>query len=184
MRLRGAKVAIVAGPEYEDLELHYPLLRVIEEGATARVIGPEKVEYRGKRGLSIVPDCTFGEVNPEEFDALLIPGGWMPDRLRRDDKVVSWIRRFFESGKLVGAICHGPQLLISAKVVRGYKLTAVSAIKDDLENAGAIFIDAPTVHDRNLVTARIPADLPIFMRTFVSLLAERAIEERAGQRAG
>ncbi|MCS7143074.1 MAG: type 1 glutamine amidotransferase [Aigarchaeota archaeon] len=182
MKLKGTRIAIVAGPEYEDLELHYPLLRLIEEGAEVKVIAPERTEYRGKRGLSIIPDLRFEEASPADFDGLVIPGGWMPDRLRRDERAVKWVRDFFISGKPVGSICHGPQILISARVIKGYRVTAVSAIKDDLENAGAVFFNEPCVRDRNLVTARVPADLPYFMSEFINLLVEsQASKERTRQ---
>jgi len=173
-RLSGVRVAIVAGPEFEDLELFYPLYRLMEEGAEVKVIAPEKKAYSGKHGLTINADLTFSETSPEDFRALFIPGGWMPDRVRRDRTAVEWIRRFAELGRPIGAICHGPQLLISAKAVRGYTLTAVSAIKDDLENAGATYLDRPVVRDRNLVTARIPQDLPHLMPELIKLLQEAA----------
>ncbi len=171
-RLKGVRVAVVAGPEFEDLELFYPYYRFIEEGAEVKVIGPERKAYAGKHGLTVNVDVTFDEVRPEEFDVLFIPGGWMPDRVRRDRRAVEWIRQFFLSGKPVGAICHGPQLLISAKVLTGYRLTAVSAIKDDLEYAGALYVDEPVVRDRNLVTSRVPPDLPMMMPVLISAIEE------------
>lgn len=174
--LQGLRAAVIAGPDYEDLELHYPLLRLIEAGAEVEVIAPEKREYRGKKGLSIEANATFRERAPEEFDILVIPGGWMPDRVRRDRVAVEWVRRFVESGRPVGCICHGGQLLISARVVRGVRMTAVSAIRDDLENAGAVFVDEPVVIHNNLVTSRVPQDLPFFMRELI-LLASRLRRE-------
>ncbi len=171
-RLKGVRVAVVAGPEFEDLELFYPYYRFIEEGAEVKVIGPERKAYAGKHGLTVNMDASFDEVRPEEFDVLFIPGGWMPDRVRRDRRAVVWIRQFFLSGKPVGAICHGPQLLISAKVLTGYRLTAVSAIKDDLEYAGALYVDEPVVRDRNLVTSRVPPDLPMMMPVLISAIEE------------
>ncbi len=172
--LSGVRVAIVAGPDFEDLELFYPLYRLLEEGAEVKVIAPERKVYNGKHGLTVNADLTFSEAPPESFHALFIPGGWMPDRVRRDRTAVEWIRRFAELGRPIGAICHGPQLLISAKAVRGYTLTAVSAVKDDLENAGAVYVDQPVVRDRNLVTSRIPIDLPHMMPEFIKLLQESA----------
>ncbi|MDJ0270421.1 MAG: type 1 glutamine amidotransferase [Aigarchaeota archaeon] len=172
MSLEGLKVAILAGPDYEDLELHYPLIRLQEEGAEVRVVGPARQEYRGKHGLSVVADLAIEQANPEDFDILVIPGGWAPDRLRRIPEVVNFVREFFLSGKPVAAICHGAQILISAKVLRGFKLTCVSAIKDDVENAGAIYMDTPVVRDRNLITSRIPADLPFFLKTLIEAAKE------------
>jgi protease I len=171
-RLSGVRVALVAGPEFEDLELFYPLYRLMEEGAEVKVIAPERKTYSGKHGLAVNPDHVFSEVEPESFHALFLPGGWMPDRVRRDRAAVEWIRRFAELGRPIAAICHGPQLLISAKAVRGYTLTAVAAIKDDLENAGATYVDQPVVRDKNLVTSRIPIDLPHLMPEFIKLLQE------------
>lgn len=171
-RLKGVRIAIVAGPEFEDLELLYPYYRFLEEGAEVKVIGPERRSYAGKHGLTVNVDATFEEVRPQDFDALFIPGGWMPDRVRRDRRAVEWIREFFLSGKPVGAICHGPQLLISARVLSGYRMTAVPAIRDDLEYAGAVFVDEPVVRDRNLVTSRVPPDLPRMMPVLISLIEE------------
>ena len=168
--MRRIKAAILVGPDYEDLELHYPLLRLVEEGVEIKVVGPEKREYRGKHGLTVVADLSIDEASVEDFDLLVIPGGWAPDRLRRDSRVVSFVRKFFQSGKLVATICHGPQLLISAKVLKGYRATCVNAIKDDVENAGALYEDKPVVKDRNLITSRIPADLPYFMKTVIESL--------------
>ena len=179
MSLRGVRAAILVGPDYEDLELHYPRLRLLEEGAEVKLIGPRKEEYRGKHGLTATPDITIDQAKTSDFDILVIPGGWAPDRLRRDQRIVSFVREFFNSGKIVASICHGAQVLISAKVLKGYTLTCVSAIKDDVENAGATYVDKPVVRDRNLITSRIPADLPEFMRTIISTTREvLAIQER------
>jgi len=165
--LTGKRVAILAGPEYEDLELHYPHLRLIEEGAEVKVIAVRKEVVTGRHGLSVTPDLAVKEADPSSFDILVIPGGWAPDRLRRDPDVLSFTKRFFEEGKLVAAICHGPQVLISAGVLEGRRLTCVSAVKDDVINAGAEYVDAPVVRDGNLITSRFPADLPYFCREIV-----------------
>lgn len=178
-RLKGVKVAIIAGPEFEDLELYYPYFRLLEEKAEVKIIAQERKSYSGKHGLSITPDTTFSETEPDSFHALFIPGGWMPDRVRRDKVAVDWIRRFAELRRPIGVICHGAQLLISAKSVRGYKMTAVSAIRDDLENAGAEYVDAPVVRDRNIVSSRVPSDLPFMMPEFITLVEEAAQKLRA-----
>jgi len=170
--LQGLRAAILAGPEYEDLELHYPLLRLQEEGVEVQVVGSSRGEYRGKHGLKVVADLPIEQARVDSFDILVIPGGWAPDRLRRIPAVVSFVREFFNSGKPVAAICHGPQLLISARVLKGVRLTCVSAIKDDVINAGAIYEDAAVIRDRNLVTSRVPADLPQFCRTLIQVAAE------------
>jgi protease I len=150
------------------LELHYPLLRFIEEGADVKVVAPTRDVYRGKRGLSIVPDLTIDEALSMDFDIVIIPGGWSPDRLRRDSRVVEFVRKHGQKGAIIGAICHGPQLLISAKLLNGKKVTCVSGIKDDVINAGATFIDAPVVVDGNIITSRVPDDLPSFCKTIIA----------------
>ncbi len=170
MSLSGKKIAMMAGPEFEDLELFYPLLRLKEEGADVKVIAPTMDGYCGKHGLAIRPDLTFKEARPEEFDALVIPGGWAPDRLRRIPEVLEFTRRMFEMGKIVASICHGPQVLISAGVLKGKKITCFSAVKDDVINAGATFVDAPVVRDGNLISSRIPADLSDFCREIIKAL--------------
>ena len=168
MSLSGKKVAILAGPDYEDLELHYPLLRFKEEGAEVKVVAPTRDAYRGKHGLSIVPDLTIDEALAMDFDIVIIPGGWAPDRLRRDSRVVEFVKKHGQKGAIIGAICHGPQLLISAKLLNGKKATCVSGIKDDVINAGAIFIDAPVVVDGNIITSRVPDDLPSFCKAIIA----------------
>jgi len=168
LSLSGKKVAILAGPDYEDLELHYPLLRFKEEGAEVKVVAPTRDAYRGKHGLSIVPDLTIDEALAMDFDIVIIPGGWAPDRLRRDSRVVEFVKKHGQKGAIIGAICHGPQLLISAKLINGKKATCVSGIKDDVINAGAIFIDAPVVVDGNIITSRVPDDLPSFCKAIIA----------------
>ncbi|MEM0349933.1 MAG: type 1 glutamine amidotransferase domain-containing protein [Candidatus Caldarchaeum sp.] len=168
--MAGMKAAILVGQEFEDLELFYPLIRLREANYVVEVVGPERKTYRGKHGIEITADKSVEEVKPVEYTCLIIPGGWAPDRLRRDQRVVQFVKAFFETGKPVAAICHGPQLLISAKVLRGFKLTSALAIKDDVENAGAIYQDAPVVVDRNLVTSRGPGDLHVFVKTLLETM--------------
>jgi len=170
MSLQGKKVAILAGPDYEDLELHYPHLRLIEEGGTVKVIAMDKNTVTGKHGLFIVPDLTFSEANPEDFDCVVVPGGWAPDRLRRYPEVLNFVRRMFELNKVIAAICHGPHVLISAGILKGKTVTCVSAIKDDVINAGARYIDQPVVRDGNIITSRVPADLPYFCKEIIKAL--------------
>jgi len=177
LRLKGFRVAVLVGPDYEDLELHYPALRLEEEGAEVRFVGPTQAEYRGKHGLSVVADLSIEQASKDDFDILVIPGGWAPDRLRRNQAVVSFVREFFKSGKPVGVICHGAQMLISAHVLRGVRLTCVSAIKDDVINAGALYEDAAVVRDRNLVSSRVPSDLPHFCRALIQTALETRLAE-------
>ncbi|MEM2910598.1 MAG: type 1 glutamine amidotransferase domain-containing protein [Nitrososphaerota archaeon] len=167
LSLSGKSVAILAGPDYEDLELHYPLLRFREEGAEVKVVAPTKELYKGKHGLSIVPDLNIDEALTRDFDILIIPGGWAPDRLRRDSRVVEFVKKHGQRRAIIGAICHGPQLLISAKLLSGKRATCVSGIKDDVINAGATFVDTPVVVDGNIITSRVPDDLPSFCKAII-----------------
>jgi protease I len=169
MSYRVKRIAILAGPEYEDLELHYPLLRLKEAGFDVKVIALTKEPVRGKHGLTVNPDLTFAEAKPGEFDCVVIPGGWAPDRLRRYREVLDFVKGVAARG-IVAAICHGPQILISAGLLKGRRVTCVSAIKDDVINAGAEYLDGPVVVDGNLITSRIPADLPYFCREIIRAL--------------
>lgn len=159
---KGLRAAILADREFEDLELFYPYYRLQEEGVEVHVIAPEKKPYLGKHGIEVFPDKSVGEADPKDYKILVIPGGWAPDRLRRDARVVEFVREVAANNAIIAAICHGPQLLISAKLLHGRKLTCVSAIKDDVINAGATYLDQPLVVDGNLITSRTPADLPYF----------------------
>src|SRR5688500_3023233 len=174
MRLQGTRIAILAENDYEDMELQYPLYRMKEEGAQVTVVGTGSAEtYKGKYGLPVKVDKTADQVKADEFDGVIIPGGWAPDRMRRYPAMVNLVREIDAQKKLVATICHGGWMLCSAKNVQGRTLTAVSAIKDDLENAGATFVDREVVRDGNLVTSRVPADLPAFCRTIVEVLEEQ-----------
>jgi protease I len=156
---------------YEDLELWYPKLRLEEAGCAMRVAGPELKTYSGKHGYPAPADALIREMNSRDFCGLLIPGGFMPDKLRRDAKVRSLTREFFEQGKLVAFICHGGWIPISAKILPGKRATGSLGIKDDLENAGAIWVDAPVVVDGNLISSRTPRDLALFAAAMVKFLA-------------
>lgn len=155
---------------YEDLELWYPLLRVQEAGYTMRIAAPELKTYAGKHGYPATSDLLLKEARSEDFCGLLIPGGFMPDKLRRDPKVLSLTREFHEQGKLVAFICHGGWIPISAKILRGRRATGSLGIKDDLENAGAIWVNEPVVVDGNLVSSRTPRDLAAFGEAMVRFL--------------
>jgi protease I len=163
------RVAILAGPEYEDLELHYPLLRLKEAGFDVKVIALTKDPVKGKHGLTVKPDLTFAEAKPEEFDCVVIPGGWAPDTLRRYKEVLDFVKNIAARG-IVAAICHGPQILISAGLLKGKRVTCVSAIKDDVINAGAEYLNEPVVVDGNMITSRIPSDLPYFCQEIIKAL--------------
>ncbi len=176
--LRGLRAAILVGKEFEDLELYYPYYRLQEEGVKVDLVAPEKKPYYGKHGIEAVPDKSIEEARPEDYQILVIPGGWAPDRLRRDPRVVEFVREMALREAVIASICHGPQLLISAKILHGRKITCVSAIKDDVINAGAIYLDQPLVVDGNLVSSRGPGDLPYFGKGIIEA-AKRLIVEKA-----
>ena len=155
---------------YEDLELWYPKLRCEEAGYAMRVAGPELKMYAGKHGYPAKADALISEMNSRDFCGLLIPGGFMPDKLRREAKVLSLTREFFEQGKLVAFICHGGWIPISAKILKGKRVTGSLGIKDDLENAGGLWVDAPVVVDGNLISSRTPRDLAPFSKAMVDFL--------------
>lgn len=174
-KLSGKRVLTFVGDIYEDLELWYPKLRLIEEGAQVVVAGEEANRvYSGKNGYPCMSDAAIGDMQESQFDAILLPGGFMPDRLRRLDSVKKLIRDFAHAKKCVAAICHGGWLAISAGVYRGVKTTGSLGIKDDLENAGAIWVDAPVVVDRHFVSSRKPDDLPWFAKAMVDVIAAQS----------
>jgi len=157
---------------YEDLELWYPKLRLIEAGGQITVAGPEDGRvYAGKHGYPCRSDAAFGEVQAEYYRGLVIPGGFMPDKLRRDPRVLELVRAFDRADKLVAAICHGGWIAISAGVYRGVRVTGSLGIKDDLVNAGAIWQDAPVVVDRHFVSSRKPDDLPAFCEAILEFVS-------------
>lgn len=171
--LQGKRILILVGDIYEDLELWYPKLRLIEAGAQVVVAGPESgKQYAGKNGYPCVSDAAITEMKASDFDGIVVPGGFMPDKLRRDSVVLQLVRDFAESGKLVAAICHGGWIPISARVYQGVRVTGSPGIKDDLVNAGAIWDDAAVVVDRHFVSSRKPDDLPEFCRGILQVFAE------------
>ena len=155
---------------YEDLELWYPKIRLIEAGMDVTVAGPEKITYAGKNGYPCKADQTLEETHANDFDALVIPGGFAPDKLRRIPKVLALVREFDKAGKPIAMICHAGWVPISAKILKGRKVTGVSAIKDDLENAGATFLDQSVVVDGHIISSRTPADLPDFCRAILAAM--------------
>lgn len=156
---------------YEDLELWYPKIRLEEAGFKTTVAGPAKdTSHSGLHGYPCKADISFDSVDANLFDGLVIPGGYSPDKLRRIPKVLEIVREMNGKGKLIAYICHAGWVPISAKILKGKKTTGVSAIKDDLENAGALFEDAPVIVDGHLVSSRTPKDLPVFLKAILDVL--------------
>lgn len=170
--LANKRILIFVGDIYEDLELWYPKLRLIEAGAAVTVAGPKAgATYAGKNGYPCVSDAKIDDMDAADFDGLVVPGGFMPDKLRRDPKVLQLVRDFDSAGKLVAAVCHGGWIPISAGVYKGVHVTGSPGIKDDLINAGALWEDSPVVVDRHFVCSRKPDDLPDFCRGILQVMA-------------
>jgi protease I len=162
--------------DYEDLELWYPKLRLAEAGAHVTVAGPKgDAIYRGKHGYPCRSDASIALMESSDFHGVVIPGGFAPDKLRRDADVKRLVREFADGEKLIAAICHGGWIAISAGVYRGVRVTGSPGIKDDLENAGAIWQDAPVVVDRHFVSSRKPDDLPHFCRAIIEVMSRSAV---------
>lgn len=159
------RVAMVLAKNFEDIEAFDPKSALEAQGAEVTVIGIEPGAIEGKKGGSLPADTTFDQISDEDFAAfafLVIPGGGSPENLRIHDPAIDFTRRFVKSGRPVASICHGPQLLISAGVLQGRTTTCVNKIRDDVKNAGANYVDEPLVEDSNLISSRVPADLPQF----------------------
>ncbi len=164
-------ILILAGSDYEDLELWYPKLRLLEAGAGVTVAGPAaETTYHGKHGYPCVSDAAIADMEVADFQGLVVPGGWMPDKLRRDPAVLQLVRDFNAAEKMIAAICHGGWVPISAGVYQGVNVTGSPGIKDDLINAGAVWQDAPLVIDRHFVSSRRPDDLPQFCQGILQVL--------------
>ena len=169
--LTGTRVLAFTGDIYEDLELWYPKLRLIEAGCEVVVAGPEAGKtYAGKNGYPCISDVAIADCDASKFNALLVPGGFMPDKLRRDPKVLEIVRAFDDAKKPIAAICHGGWIPISADVYRGVRVTGSPGIKDDLVNAGGIYEDASVVVDGHHVSSRRPDDLPDFCRALIEVM--------------
>lgn len=168
--LKNKKVMIFAEDHYEDLELWYPKIRLEEEGAKVIVAGTGEKHYNGKNGYPLEVDGNIKDYKAKEFDAVVIPGGWAPDKLRRYNEVLDFVREVHKNNKVVAAICHAGWVLASAGIVKGKKVTCVSAIKDDMINAGAEYFDREVVVDSKIITSRTPKDLPAFCREIIKEL--------------
>ncbi len=173
MELRGKRVAVLAENMYQEMELWYPLLRLREAGAETFVVGTGSADtYKSKLGYPVQVDVVADQVSAGDVDAVVIPGGYAPDLMRRYPAMVDLVSEAFKQGKVVAAICHAGWMLASADVLQGKKATCFFAIKDDLVNAGATYVDEEVVRDGNLITSRVPSDLPVFCRAIVEALRE------------
>ena len=175
MSLRGKRIAILVEDLYQDQEVWYPYYRLLEAGAEVVFVGTGKKAYEGKYGYPLSPHTSAEQVSAAEFDGLIVPGGYAPDLLRRFPAVIRLVSEANRQGKIIGAICHAGWVLCSAGVLRGKTATCFSAIKDDVANAGATYVDQEVVRDGNLVTSRTPEDLPAFMRTMIEALEARPL---------
>lgn len=165
------KVLSFVHENFEDLELWYPVLRLMEEGITVHLVGEESnKKYIGKYGVPAVSMFSFEDINYKEYDGLLVPGGWAPDKLRRFSRVIEIVKYMNENNRPIGQICHAGWVLISSQILKGRKVTSTPGIKDDMINAGATWLDLPVVVDGNIVSARKPLDLPYYMHEFIKLL--------------
>ena len=170
--LEGKHIAILAEEEFEDAELMQPLRAMKDAGASVMIVGSgSKKSYRGKRGSAeVTADATADKVDAGQFDAIIVPGGYAPDKMRLHQPMIDLVRKANAAGKVIAAVCHGPQLLISAEVVKGRRVTSWPSVAVDLRNAGAIWVDQAVVRDGNIITSRKPADLPQFNEAIIEAL--------------
>jgi protease I len=172
MELQGKRIAVLAEDDYQELELWYPLLRMREAGAEVRVIGmPGVGTYHSKHEYPVQVDITADKVSASDFDAVIIPGGYAPDRMRRHQPMLELVKGIYDQGGVVAFICHAGWVPISAGIVEGKTATSVSAIRDDMINAGAEWVDKEVVVDGNLISSRGPSDLPAFCRAIIETLS-------------
>ncbi|GIW87262.1 MAG: protease [Isosphaeraceae bacterium] len=171
--LNGKRVAVLVEKFYEDLELWYPVYRLREAGCEVKLVGPRAGEtFASKHGYPAKSEVAAADVRASDLDAIIIPGGYSPDHMRRSRAMVELVTDAARQGKILAAICHGPWMLCSARCLQGRKVTGFFAIRDDVENAGGIWQDAACVRDGNLITSRTPDDLPAFMATILEALRE------------
>ena len=172
MHLQDKKIAIFVAEGVEDLEYYVPLMRLQEEGAEVLSAGLDMKSVHGKNGLKITPDTLIESLNADDLFALIVPGGWAPDKLRRHKTVTDLVRQMDLDDKPIGIICHGGLVAISAGIVKGCRATGSLGIKDDLVNAGATWVDEAAFREGNLVWGRVVADIPAFCRELIGLLVE------------
>ena len=173
MELQGKRAAILVEQQYQELEVWYPLYRLREAGCQVTLVGPEAGKtYPSKLGYPAVSDAAAKDCRTDDFDLLVIPGGFAPDFMRRSEAMIRFASDMAEAGKVIAAICHGPWVLCSTQALKRKKATCFMAIKDDVANAGARYVDAEVVRDGNLITSRKPDDLPAFMHAIIQAVKE------------
>lgn len=169
MAIENKKLIALVSDDFEDLELWYPVLRSREAGAIVHIIGEKSgTVYTGKYGVPVTSDYSFNEISVENYDGILVPGGWSPDKLRRYPEVLEFVRYFDTKKKPIGQICHAGWVLISAGILEGVNVTSTPGIKDDMTNAGAIWHDIPAITDGHIISSRRPPDLPDYMKHYIA----------------
>jgi protease I len=173
MELQGKRAAVLVEQQYQEMEVWYPVYRLREAGCKVTLVGPEAGQtYPSKLGYPAKSDKAAKDVTATDFDLIVIPGGFAPDFIRRTEAMIRLVSDMAEKGKIVAAICHGPWVLCSTQALKGRKATCFFAIKDDVSNAGAHYVDAEVVRDGNVITSRKPDDLPAFMQTIIQAVKE------------
>ncbi len=173
MALKGKHIAVLVEQLYEELEVWYPIYRLREAGVKVSTVGPGRAaSYKGKHGYEVPEDISITKAHANQFHGVIVPGGYAPDHMRRTPAMIQFVKEIFQHQHPVGAICHGAWVLVSAGVLKGKRCTCFSAIKDDVVNAGATYLDREVVRDGNLITSRKPADLPAFMQAYLAALGE------------
>ncbi len=173
MELNGKRVAVLVEQQYQEMEVWYPYYRLKEAGCKVTLVGPEAgATYPSKLGYPAKSEKGIRDVSANDFDAVVVPGGFAPDFLRRTEAIIRLVSNMAEQGKVVAAICHGPWVLCSTQALKGKRATCFFAIKDDVSNAGATYVDAEVVRDGNIITSRKPDDLPAFLQSILQALKE------------
>jgi protease I len=183
MELQGKKAAVLVEQMYQEMEVWYPVYRLREAGCKVTLVGPEAGQsYASKLGYPVKSDKAARDVSADDFDLLIIPGGYAPDHMRRCEPMIRLASTMAEQGKIVAAICHGPWLLCSTQALKGRRATCFFSIKDDVINAGGNYVDAEVVRDGNLITSRKPDDLPAFLQAVIGAVKEARPAKAAAAR--